>query len=75
MSNQYFTTKRKRVLTEEQITEIRNSPKDVSLRSLAFRFGVNHKTIHYWRTELNRKEAIIKNTITKINWRKRTGLR
>ncbi len=57
-----------RKLTREDIDNIRAEPDDITLRELAFKYDVNHKTIYYWKTELNRKSESRKNAENKKKW-------
>ncbi len=57
-----FWCKRDRKLTEDNIKFIREST--LSLRKLGRIFNVGHKTIHYWKNDLNRTSEIIRTSET-----------
>ncbi len=58
MESELFYCKRNRKLTENEVMFVRNST--LSLRKLGFFFNVSHKTIHYWKNELNRKAGSLR---------------
>jgi len=58
MIGELFYCKRNRKLTENEVMFVRNST--LSLRKLGFFFNVSHKTIHYWKNELNRKAGSLR---------------
>ncbi len=67
-----FWCNRLRKITEQDVKFIRKSKS--SLRKLGRFFNVTHKTIHYWKSDLNRKESIIRTTITKQESRRRKNI-
>jgi len=67
-----FQCERNRKLTEADIEFIRNSKS--SLRKLGSFFGVSHKTIYYWKSELNRKVESLRSSGTKRDTRERRKL-
>ncbi len=68
MKRELFYCKRDRKLTENEVMFVRNS--DLSLRKLGLVFNVSHKTIHYWKSELNRKAGSLRSIETSRQSRK-----
>ncbi len=68
MERELFYCKRDRKLTENEVMFVRNS--DLSLRKLGLVFNVSHKTIHYWKSELNRKAGSLRSIETSRQSRK-----
>lgn len=69
---QIFHCNRQRKLTEQDIEFIRNSKS--SLRKLGAFFSVSHKTIYYWKSELNRKAESLRSSETKKESRRKRKL-
>jgi len=67
-----FHCNRNRKLTEEDVKFIRSS--NLSLRKLGALFNVQHKTIYYWKSELNRKAESLRSSGTKRDTRERRKL-